>query len=113
MGQPHLFRAWTAASPMKGPRQVQPRTRHRSQSEVPRISEFYGVLVAMYHNEHSPPHFHASYGGREAAVSFDGTVLRGSLPPRALRLVREWSIKNRLALDRNWSRVRRRSEEHV
>jgi len=26
---------------------------------MPRICEFYGVEICMYHNEHGPPHFHA------------------------------------------------------
>jgi hypothetical protein len=33
---------------------------------MPRISEFFGVLIYMYYNDHAPPHFHAEYGGREA-----------------------------------------------
>lgn len=27
------------------------------------ISEFFGIVIAMYYNDHSPPHFHARYGG--------------------------------------------------
>jgi len=26
---------------------------------MPRISEFFGIVIAMYYNDHSPPHFHA------------------------------------------------------
>jgi hypothetical protein len=29
---------------------------------MPRISEFYGILVYMYYRDHAPPHFHAIYG---------------------------------------------------
>jgi hypothetical protein len=25
---------------------------------VPRISEFFGIMIAMYYNDHAPPHFH-------------------------------------------------------
>jgi hypothetical protein len=28
---------------------------------VPRISEFYGIVIAMYYREHGVPHFHATY----------------------------------------------------
>src|SRR5262245_55170388 len=45
--------------------------------DVPRISEFFGVVISMYHNEHRPPHFHAMHGGQEAALSLEGVVLRG------------------------------------
>src|SRR3954447_25448057 len=29
---------------------------------VPRISEFYGIVIEMYYADHPPPHFHARYG---------------------------------------------------
>jgi uncharacterized protein DUF4160 len=59
--------------------------------DVPRISQFYGIAIYMYFSDHPPPHFHAQYGGVEAVVAIsDGAVIRGSIPDRALRLVREW-----------------------
>lgn len=48
---------------------------------VPRLSEFYGIVIYMYWNDHHPAHFHAIYGGDEAQVRIDdGTVMAGSLP---------------------------------
>lgn len=29
---------------------------------VPRLSEFYGIVIYMYFSDHNPPHFHAIYG---------------------------------------------------
>ena len=29
---------------------------------MPEVSRFYGIVIAMYFNEHNPPHFHAKYG---------------------------------------------------
>ena len=58
---------------------------------MPKISEFYGIKIYMYHEEHAPPHFHAEHGGRSAALTLDGGVLHGELHPRALQLVREWA----------------------
>jgi len=74
---------------------------------MPKVSEFYGVAIYMYFSEHGPPHFHAEYGGGKAAISFDGRVQRGKLPPRALRLVREWSRVRRSELVRNWALARK------
>jgi uncharacterized protein DUF4160 len=74
---------------------------------MPKISEFYGVVIYMYFSEHGPPRFHAEYGGAKAAISLDGRVQRGKLPLRALRLVREWSRVRRAELARNWSLARR------
>lgn len=36
---------------------------------VPRISEFYGIVIAMYYREHGVPHFHATYAGETVVVS--------------------------------------------
>ncbi|HEX8647705.1 MAG TPA: DUF4160 domain-containing protein [Thermoleophilaceae bacterium] len=75
---------------------------------MPRISEFYGIVIAMYHREHGMPHFHASYGGYEAVISI-GTleVLAGMLPPRVMRLVRIWARAHTAELQANWERARR------
>jgi hypothetical protein len=75
---------------------------------VPRISAFYGIVITMYwrEREHPIPHFHASYAGHEASVAVDGKLLGGSLPPRALRLVREWAQLHRDELLANWDRAR-------
>ena len=74
---------------------------------MPRISEFYGIVIEMYFADHPPPHFHARYGGDEATVVIaTGDVLAGALPGRALRLVREWLDAHRAELERNWDRAR-------
>jgi hypothetical protein len=47
---------------------------------------------------HPPPHFHARYSGEEAVIAIaTGEVIAGSLPGRALRLVREWTSMHREA----------------
>lgn len=57
---------------------------------VPRISEFYGIVIEMYFADHPPPHFHARYSCDEALIVIEtGEVFAGFLPGRPLRLVRE------------------------
>jgi hypothetical protein len=76
---------------------------------VPRISAFYGIVITMYYREHGVPHFHAKYGGHKASISVDSVeILGGSLPPQALRLVRQWAVLHRVELLENWSRAERR-----
>jgi len=59
---------------------------------MPTISWFYGISIQMFFNDHAPPHFHASFGDEEALISIEtGEILRGDLPPRAVRLVRDWA----------------------
>jgi hypothetical protein len=74
---------------------------------VPRISEFYGIVIAMYYREHGVPHFHATYAGQTIVVSIDtGDVIAGTVPPRALRLVQEWAALHQEELRGNWTRAR-------
>lgn len=76
-------------------------------SLVPRISEFYGIVIAMYYREHGVPHFHATYAGETVVISIQtADVIAGSVPARALRLVREWSELHRDELRLNWARAR-------
>lgn len=81
----------------------------RSVEFVPRLSEFYGIVVYMYWSDHHPPHFHAIYGDHEALVRIeDGSFIRGDLPRVARRLVREWLDLNRDDLVANWHRAQAR-----
>ena len=60
----------------------------------------------MYRPDHPPPHFHAQYGEDVARIEL-GTlrVLGGSLPPCALRLVRQWARLHADELSENWERA--------
>ena len=74
---------------------------------MPTVAWFYGIAVAMYYNDHNPPHFHARYGHARAVIGIaDGRILAGSLPPTALRLVSEWALAHRRDLEENWARAR-------
>lgn len=76
-------------------------------SPLPRISAFYGIVIGMHYNDHAPPHFHAAYGGHEAKILIlTVRVLAGSLPPRALRMVRKWVGLHSGELLANWRRAR-------
>ena len=60
---------------------------------MPVLSRFYGIIIRMYflQKEHNPPHIHAIYGDDMAAITIsNGEILEGSLPKKALELVREW-----------------------
>jgi len=57
----------------------------------------------MYFDDHAPPHFHAQYAGFEAVIQIDDfSVLRGTLPPRALGLVVEWAQLRHRELTGAW-----------
>jgi hypothetical protein len=77
------------------------------QGGVPKVSSFYGIAITMYWKEgsHNCPHFHARYGKYEASFDLTGRLIAGSLPTRALRLVRSWAKLHHDELHANWQRV--------
>jgi hypothetical protein len=75
--------------------------------KMPEISRFFGIIVAMYYDDHAPPHFHVRYGKHRAIVEIDRVaLLAGRLPPRALGLVMEWATLHQEELEENWRRAR-------
>lgn len=74
---------------------------------MPEISRFFGIIIAMYYNDHAPPHFHVRYGQQKAIVSIRTlTVLEGKLSPRLLGLVVEWAALHQTELLKNWELAR-------
>lgn len=75
---------------------------------MPRVSDFYGIAIYMYHREHGIPHFHVLYGEHEAVMGIDDVVLLdGSLPRRAQSMVFEWAATHQRQLRENWERAGR------
>ena len=42
---------------------------------MPFISEFFGIKIYMYWDEHAPPHFHAEYANMKALISIRDAVV--------------------------------------
>jgi hypothetical protein len=55
---------------------------------VPEISRFFGIVIAMFYADHSPPHFHARYGEHRVIIAIESL--------------------HRAGLQENWWRARRR-----
>jgi hypothetical protein len=74
---------------------------------MPRISEFYGIIVELYWSDHNPPHFHAKYGEFHAEIDIRTFgVVRGRLPAKATALVVEWAALHQDELLVQWERAR-------
>ena len=70
---------------------------------MPKICSFQGVVIAMYYREHGVPHFHAVYGEYEVSIAIKSLdALHGHLPPRVIRLVKQWAALHRVELLKNW-----------
>ncbi len=76
-------------------------------ADVPELSRFYGIVVRMFFGDHPPPHVHVRYAEHKARVRLDGSVIDGSLPIRALAMLREWMELHRGDLAASWDRASR------
>ena len=78
---------------------------------MPEISRFLGIVIAMYYNEHNPPHFHARYGQYKIEIAIQTmAVLAGKFPPKALGLVMEWATLHQDDLMVDWNLARDNAE---
>jgi hypothetical protein len=60
---------------------------------MPEISRFFGIIIAMFYNDHPPPHFHVRHGSDRATISIED--LDGKLSRTVLGLVLEWAALHR------------------
>jgi hypothetical protein len=82
-------------------------------STMPRIAEFYGIVIWMYYSDHSPPHFHVTYSGDRAAFHIETLeIIEGSLPRRAAGMVEEWAGLHVEELRKNWELARQGEPLH-
>jgi hypothetical protein len=71
---------------------------------VPRLSQFYGIVIYMYFADHNPPHFHAIYAEHEALIRIDnGSTIRGEIPRTAMGLVEQRRALHHDELLANWT----------
>ena len=74
---------------------------------MPQISEFFGIQIYMYWNDHSPAHFHARHSEFEILVDIqEGTVIKGAMPASQLKLILAWAELHRKELLTNWDKCR-------
>jgi hypothetical protein len=74
---------------------------------MPEISGFFGVIIAMYFNEHNPPHFHVRYNEHKSEIGIITlSLLAESLPPRVMGLVIEWATIHQEELMADWELAR-------
>ena len=70
---------------------------------MPELARFYGIIIAMYYNDHAPPHFHAKYGEFEAVFSIEtGNRIKGEIPSKQERLIQAWVEIHRVDLEENF-----------
>lgn len=72
-----------------------------------KVSEFYGISIIFWFNDHLPPHFHAKYAGYEVEVTIDPIAVRsGYAPPRVISMLLEWAALHQEELQVCWAKAR-------
>lgn len=79
---------------------------------MPEISRFYGIIIKMFFNDHSPPHFHVEYQDYKAVISIMEGIVEGKMPKTALKLVFEWLELHRDELMANWKNIEEKKPLH-
>ena len=70
---------------------------------MPEICRFFGIIIAVFYDDHNPPHFHARYAGQKVAIEIETLqILEGTISPRALGLVIEWAAIHKEELLKDW-----------
>jgi hypothetical protein len=74
---------------------------------MPTISQFFGIFIRMFFDDHPPPHFHAKYNEYQAVIDIKRQeVIEGHLPRRALGLVLDWAELHQAELLTDWELCR-------
>jgi hypothetical protein len=79
----------------------------RQDHAVPTISRFFGIVIAMYFDDHGPAHFHARHADGEAKIRIDTLEpIESTLGRRQLRFVLAWAELHQAELIENWRSAR-------
>ena len=74
--------------------------------DMPEISRFLGIVIAMFYNDHEPCHFYAFYGEYAVRIQIsNGEILNGQVPPRILKYIEEWRELRLSELNKAWKNV--------
>ncbi|OGO33515.1 MAG: transcriptional regulator [Chloroflexi bacterium RBG_16_54_18] len=66
---------------------------------MPEICRFFGIVISMNYNDHSPPHLYVHFGEMKAVIATSTlTLLAGYLSPRTFGLVMEWTALHQAEL---------------
>jgi hypothetical protein len=71
---------------------------------MPELCRFYGLIIRLYYEDHSPPHFHV-WRGKKYLATFDiedVEVIDGSLTRPELSLVSAWTYMHQRELSTAW-----------
>jgi hypothetical protein len=73
---------------------------------MPTVAIVGGITIAIYYNDHNPPHFHAIQAENEILVEIARLVVfAGSAPAAMQRTVLDWAANHQAELALCWARA--------
>ncbi len=73
------------------------------------LSEFNGIKICIYWDDHMPPHVHALCGSFSAIIDIqNAVVLQGVLPASKVKLVLAWCELHKQELMECWKKVEKK-----
>ncbi len=69
------------------------------------LCRFFGIIVAMFADDHNPPHIHVRYGDYEVTITVKDYIVNGSMPRKELKRIFQWMEGHQEALMDNWNRL--------
>ena len=81
---------------------------------MPIISQFYGIIVAMYFNEnngkHYIPHIHIRYNEYKSVYDLSANKLEGEIPRKQAKMVEAWILIHKEELESLWKLCQEENE---
>ena len=81
---------------------------------MPTVSDFYGIKIQVFHNDHGIPHFRALCSNGQDVVYSIATLehIIGEIPTNKQKLVEAWAIIHHKELIENGKRVEQGLRPH-
>ncbi len=77
---------------------------------MPIITRFFGIIIYMFWNDHSPPHFHAKYQDEEIIMEIESGNITGKMSKTAILLIEQWRKLHVNELLNDWKLAEQRKE---
>ena len=74
------------------------------------LCRFCGIIIAMFADDHNPPHFHIRYGDYDAIITIDSGIVKGNMPSKELKMIFKWMDDHKEELKDNWNRLQNGEE---
>lgn len=80
----------------------------------PRISEFFGITIYMYYEDHNPPHFHVRFNEYECFIDIQTLeIIEWDLPKKIKKLVIAWAELYQTELIEDWKLIQRWEKPNI